>query len=320
MSDFISIDWGTTSLRVSHCADAGHTIIRSLATDDGALAMNQRFLIKGNPSPEARRVFYQEVMDHAIEQLNIPFEQQLPVLISGMVSATIGMETLPYARLPFLLDGSKAVIKRWEIEGQSFAMVSGLATEDDLMRGEETQLVGASVLSDIAKEKALVILPGTHSKHVQVADGVVQGFKTYMTGEVFCQMFSNSILAQSVTVHHDHNDRNTSSFLKGVVEGAEGNILQSIFRVRTAGMFNRMTKEENFSYLSGMLIGAELKDVKGDTSQPIILCGSGEMMQAYHEALKVLGIVKKQNDIFTVDAHQATAIGQYKINELASHI
>jgi len=93
-----------------------------------------------------------------------------------------------------------------------------------------------------------------------------------------------------------------------------------MFRVRTAGMFNRMNKEENFSYLSGMLIGAELKDLIGSSSQPIILCGNGEMMQAYQEALKVLGIGKGQNDIFIVDSHQATAIGQYKINELASHI
>jgi 2-dehydro-3-deoxygalactonokinase len=320
MSDFISIDWGTTSLRVSHCSDGGHTIIRSIATTDGALAVNQRFLAKGNSSPEARKSFFQEVMDEAIEQLNISSDLPLPVLISGMASSAIGMETLPYAHLPFSVDGSKAMIKQWRKGGNTYSMISGLATEDDIMRGEETQLVGAAIIANVELEEALLIFPGTHAKHMVIKNGEVQGFKTYMTGEVFCQMFSNSILAQSVTVHHDHNEQNTSAFLKGVREGAEGNILQTMFRVRTNGMFHRMNKEENFSYLSGMLIGAELKDIKGFSSRPIILCGSGEMMQAYHEALKALGVIKEQKDIFSVDAHQASAVGQYKINELASHI
>jgi len=320
MSDFISIDWGTTSLRVSHCSDGGHTILRSIAKNDGALAVNQRFLAKGNPSPEARKSFFQEVMDEAIEQLNISSDLPLRVLISGMASSAIGMETLPYAHLPFSVDGSKAMIKQWGKGGKTYSMVSGLATEDDIMRGEETQLVGAVMIANVGLKEALLMFPGTHAKHVIINQGEVKDFKTYMTGEVFCQMFSNSILAQSVTVHHDHKEQNNIAFLKGVREGAEGNILQTMFRVRTNGMFHRMNRQENFSYLSGMLIGAELKDIKGFSSRPIILCGSGEMMQAYHEALKALGAIKDQKDIFRVDAHQASAVGQYKINELASRI
>jgi 2-dehydro-3-deoxygalactonokinase len=320
MSDFISIDWGTTSLRVSHCTSEGHDTIRSVTTDDGALSVNRRFLAKGDPSPEARKNFFQEVMVKAIQQLDLPSDANLPVLLSGMVSSVIGMETLPYARLPFSLSGSEAMVKKWESEGQRYYMISGLATEEDLMRGEETQLVGASILAGIANEEVLFIFPGTHAKHVQVREGMVKDFKTYMTGEVFCQLFSNSILAQSVSVHHDHNESNTIAFINGVHEGAEGNVLHKMFKVRTAGLFNRMSKEENFSYLSGMLIGAELKDLKDAHLGRIILCGSGELMQAYEQALKALGLLEKPGDCFIADGNTATAIGQYKICQLSSQL
>ena len=320
MSDFISIDWGTTSLRVSHCTSEGHHTLHTVTTVDGALSVNQRFLAKGDPSPEARKIFFQEVMASALQQLDLTTDAKVPVLLSGMVSSAIGMETLPYARLPFSLNGSEAVMKGWEAEGQRYCMISGLTTEDDLMRGEETQLVGASILAGIGSEEALFLFPGTHAKHVEVREGMVQGFKTYMTGEVFCQLFSNSILAQSVSVHHDHSATNTAAFINGVHEGAEGNVLQKMFKVRTAGMFNRMSKEENFSYLSGMLIGAELKDLKVAPPQRIILCGSGELMQAYEQALKALELLGNDVNCYVADGNTATAIGQYRICQLSSQL
>lgn len=314
MKDFISVDWGTTSLRVSLCADAGNSVIQTIAFEEGILAMNQRFLAKGDPSSQARKLFFEETLDRVIHDLDLSDKESHPVLISGMASSNIGMEMLPYARLPFALDGQHAVVKQWQTEDRSYFMVSGLATEDDLMRGEETQLVGAAALTNLThREEALFIFPGTHAKHVKVANGAVQEFKTYMTGEVFCQLFSNSILAQSVMVHHDHNESNTSAFVNGVQEGAAGNILQKIFKVRTNGMFNRMNKEENFSYLSGMLIGAELKDLVSSAKRRIILCGKGEMMQAYQLALKSLGILCDEYFLTAVDANAATAVGQYRI-------
>jgi 2-dehydro-3-deoxygalactonokinase len=311
MNEFISVDWGTTSLRASLCSSGGKIMLRSVSSDDGALSVHQRFLRESDKGPDARKAFYLKILQDLIHQLSLPADQKMPILISGMASSTIGMETIPYASLPFGLTGNNAVVKQWEADGQEYFMVSGLATEDDLMRGEETQLVGAAVLINMQhEEEALFIFPGTHAKHVQVKEGVVAGFKTYMTGEVFCQLFSNSILAQSVTPHHDHEGSSKEAFIKGVKEGSDGNILHQMFKVRTNGMFSRMGKQENFSYLSGMLIGAELKDLLLLQKNRIVLCGSGEMMQAYELALHSLNISAM---LMTIDASLATAVGQHEI-------
>ena len=314
MNDFVSVDWGTTSLRASLCSSGGKIILRSVSSDDGALSVHQRFLAQSDKGPDARKIFYLKVLQDLIHQLSLPADHRMPVLISGMASSNIGMETVPYASLPFGLTGKNAVVKQWEEDGQEYFMVSGLATEDDLMRGEETQLVGAAVLTNMQHEDdALFIFPGTHAKHVLVKKGMVAGFKTYMTGEVFCQMFSNSILAQSVTPHHDHEGSSKEAFIKGVKEGSDGNVLHQMFKVRINGMFNRLNKEENFSYFSGMLIGAELKDLHSLQKNRIILCGSGEMMKAYQLALQSLNIDSDPQRLSTVDAGVATAVGQHEI-------
>ena len=312
MNEFISVDWGTTSLRASLCSSGGKIIHRSVSSDAGALSVHQRFLAQTDEGPDVRKIFYLKVLQDLIDQLELSAAQPIPILISGMASSTIGMETIPYAGLPFEVAGSNAVIKHWDVDGQEYFMVSGLATEDDLMRGEETQLVGAAMLTSVLHdEEYLFIFPGTHAKHVFVKDGMVTGFKTYMTGEVFCQLFSNSILAQSVTPHHEHEGSSKEAFIKGVKEGSDGNILHQMFKVRTNGMFNRLNKEENFSYLSGMLIGAELKDLLLLQKNRIILCGSGEMMQAYELALQSLN--KDAESLITIDAGLATAVGQHQI-------
>ncbi|MEY2587435.1 MAG: hypothetical protein RLY11_1284 [Bacteroidota bacterium] len=312
MNDFISVDWGTTSLRASLCSSGGKTILQSVSSDDGALSVHQRFLAQPEKGPDAMKAFYLKVLQGLVDQLDLSADQKMPILISGMASSTIGMETIAYAGLPFGLTGNNAVVKQWEVDGQDYFMVSGLATEEDLMRGEETQLVGAALLTNLDhEEEALFIFPGTHAKHVLVKEGKVAGFKTYMTGEVFCQLFSNSILAQSVTPHHDHEGSSKEAFIKGVKEGSNGNILHQMFKVRTNGMFSRLSKEDNFSYLSGMLIGAELKDLLSLQKNRIILCGSGEMMQAYELALQCLNMNTAM--LITIDASLATSVGQYQL-------
>ncbi|NBT15907.1 MAG: hypothetical protein EBS95_06090 [Chitinophagia bacterium] len=290
MNDFISVDWGTTSLRASLCSSGGKTILQSVSSDDGALSVHQRFLAQPEKGPDAMKAFYLKVLQGLVDQLDLSADQKMPILISGMASSTIGMETIAYAGLPFGLTGNNAVVKQWEVDGQDYFMVSGLATEEDLMRGEETQLVGAALLTNLDhEEEALFIFPGTHAKHVLVKEGKVAGFKTYMTGEVFCQLFS----------------------IKGVKEGSNGNILHQMFKVRTNGMFSRLSKEDNFSYLSGMLIGAELKDLLSLQKNRIILCGSGEMMQAYELALQCLNMNTAM--LITIDASLATSVGQYQL-------
>jgi hypothetical protein len=61
------------------------------------------------------------------------------------------------------------------------------------MRGEETQILGALSLAPDLEKNSMVILPGTHSKWVSMHESRIMDFATYMTGELFCLLFSHLI-------------------------------------------------------------------------------------------------------------------------------
>src|SRR5205085_11075608 len=120
----------------------------------------------------------------------------------GMASSSIGMKELPYADLPFLLDGHSAY-SEWINGGPVIAnpilLISGVQHAGDVMRGEETQLTGVSSMTDAPDGDMLYIFPGTHSKHITVINNRITYFSTFMTGEVFDLLVKHSILSQAVT-------------------------------------------------------------------------------------------------------------------------
>ncbi|MGO4806814.1 2-dehydro-3-deoxygalactonokinase [Arthrobacter sp. 2MCAF15] len=80
---------------------------------------------------------------------------------------------------------------------------AGLKTARDatgscyVIRGEETQVIGALArLGDPAD--ATLILPGTHTKWLRVADGEIADFATVMTGELHAALLDATILGDPV--------------------------------------------------------------------------------------------------------------------------
>src|SRR5262245_12577368 len=100
-----------------------------------------------------------------------------------MASSSIGMIEVPYKETQFKADGSDLKVKKIDrskdFEHDTF-IISGARTNNDVMRGEETQLAGCK---DTGDKKSLYIFPGTHSKHILVKKGIAVSFKTFMTGE-----------------------------------------------------------------------------------------------------------------------------------------
>ncbi len=62
------------------------------------------------------------------------------------------------------------------------------------------------------------------------------------------------------------------------------------YLVRTDSLFNRFSKQENYFYLSGLLIGSELKELVHTNAPGIILIGDKEMTSFYCKSCKLLGI------------------------------
>ena len=234
--------------------------------------------------------------------------QHLPLLISGMASSTLGMKELPYKELPFKTDGSDLLINHIPPAhgfSNELFLISGANTGDDVLRGEETLLVGADAAA--GQDACTYIFPGTHSKHVYVNRGQATGFKTFMTGEFFELLTVHSILANSV-------ERSEAAavggyFQQGIQEGASSNVLNSVFHVRTNSLFKKNTPRENYHYLSGLLIGHELKELESAAGPVVLVCGE-QVKEQYLQGLSILGLDKKGA---FVNAEEALLKGQWRI-------
>src|SRR5690606_30413274 len=115
-----------------------------------------------------------------------------------------------------------------------------------------------------------LVLPGTHAKHVLIKDQQTKRFKTYMTGEFFDLLASQSVLSASVQEGGDINDPvNRKNFIEGVEAARLSNPLHAAFMVRTRQVLHQMPAQQNYHYLSGLLIGSELKEL--DPALPLYL-------------------------------------------------
>lgn len=305
----ISCDWGTSSCRV-RVVDAAGRVLASTERVNGIAATFADWQRSGLPDP-ARVGFYEAVLRKAIDALGIAV-QGMPVVLSGMASSSIGMMELPYHPLPFLVSGEDlrpAVLPAAPAFPHVLLLVPGIRSADDVMRGEETQLIGCGGRS------GLFLFPGTHSKHIVVRDGRAVEFSTFMTGEVFGLLSRQSILAASVAEEVPSDRQRLSDlgvrptydpFLAGVDAAQGSGLLHSAFAVRTNQLFGRYAKTDNYQYLSGLVIGEELK---GLAPQPVTLVAVPPLREAYALALRQLGFT----DVAHVDAGNALVEGQRRI-------
>jgi 2-keto-3-deoxy-galactonokinase len=144
-----------------------------------------------------------------------------------------------------------------------------------------------------------------------------------MTGEIFCLLFTKSILSQSVM----QNDFSTAgcheAFLEGVQTGLRENILHALFDVRIRSMLGQADARVNFAYLSGQMIGSELRDLSSTSVNDIVICGSEQMNEAYATAIDQVIWHGAKPRVTCVPAAMATAAGQlmmYKSHRLFNFI
>ena len=312
MNTFISCDWGTSAFRLRLVDANAKKVLATIKNEQGIAAVYNDW---SNNHPEVDRLqFYSNILADGVQALAQECKRVLEdvtIVISGMASSSIGIMELPYKVLPFCLDGSGVLtemIPSLPHFQHQLLFISGAKTNEDVMRGEETKLLGCNV--EDKPESQLLILPGTHTKHVTVEAGKVTHFKTYMTGELFNLLSTKSVLAASVEKEATTgtND-NKEYFLKGIREAQNNNVLNSTFHVRTFKLFNYHSAQQNYQYLSGLLIGSELKDLLTTTYNCVILVATGVLAPLYREALQALEMEVKRE----IDADEALIAGQCKM-------
>jgi len=246
-------------------------------------------------SNQDRFGFYCGILQDCISELKTPVEVKqgtIPVIVSGMASSNIGMMELPYAELPVGIEGDGLFIQFFESSGHfdhPLILISGVRTNTDFMRGEEVQVIGACLST--SRNDELFILPGTHSKHVWTHNNNITDLKTYMTGELFQLLAVNSILSNSIEVTEDFNTPGWESFFEeGVLQSVKGEILEDLFGLRVAHIFNKRTAQQNRYYLDGLLIGSELKNIVQNHSSEIVLVSNEFQKKYYSTALELLNV------------------------------
>ena len=166
--------------------------------------------------------------DH-LAKLGAP--EKIPVVICGMAGARQGWVEAPYLHTPTRLDALHEGAVRVDA-GSDIRILPGIAQaradRPDVMRGEETQLLG---MIDPAFS-GLVCIPGTHSKWVKIEAGAIVEFSTYMTGELFSVISQHSILAYAVEAG-GQPAANSRPFREGVAAAlaAPSGLTSSLFRL-----------------------------------------------------------------------------------------
>lgn len=277
---FISCDWGTSNFRVRLIDTETLDIISEHKTEVG---VKKLFAAFSEQKEINRNQFFGSYLLEQIKALDIKQEGKKVIIASGMISSSIGMHELPYAEMPFGFEGKELVSKLITLDEEfDIYIISGTKTVADVMRGEEIQAIGLS--SVLPKEGAgLLILPGTHSKHISFNNGSFLDFNTFMTGELFDIISSQSILSNSLGEATWSKDVE-ASFIEGVTKSVAHKQMASLFSIRANSLFETKTNEENFYFLSGLLIGGELSNLK-DFEGKIYLSASGVLNELYKLAL-----------------------------------
>jgi 2-dehydro-3-deoxygalactonokinase len=331
----ITGDWGTTNFRLRLIDPVKYQVISEIVSPDGVATVYQAWKTT-NPNSQDKQAFFIEKLKQQVAQLALKSSKTekilsvseismqaglkgVSIIISGMASSSIGLFEMPYANMPFALDGHQANIHTFEATENfphKISLISGVRSENDALRGEETQLVGlAHLLTISAKKEYIFILPGTHSKHLYIKNNQLINCRTFMTGEMFNILNQHSILKDSIEkgVEDSFSQEEQNAFEKGVRTAQTSNILNSIFTVRTNQLFNTLSKKENFAYLSGLLIGIEIKDLKDIENPNFVLCSGNNLYEYYKKALDVLDLTTRTIFVPAALVEQATIVGQLKI-------
>lgn len=273
----IGVDWGTTSFRAYRLGEDGSVLDRRSAAA-GILQVGE----KGFPAVLR-------------EQVGAWIAAGEPdVLLSGMIGSRQGWVEAPYLPCPAGPAELATALTVVPFEGARVRLVPGVSAADaagvpEVMRGEETQIAG--VLDAIGQD-GLVCLPGSHSKWVRIAGGRIAGYTTHLTGEAFAALSGHTILGRMMKP----DAQDDAAFDRGVVRSGEpGGLLHHLFGVRTLGLMGQLAESGTASYLSGLLIGHEMRAALHEGST-VHLIGSASLCALYARAIAALGGVAKIED------------------------
>lgn len=227
------------------------------------------------------------------------------VLLAGMAGSRNGVVEVPYATTPAHREDWARAAWTKQLPDIRLTIATGLrhcvGDHADVMRGEETQVFGAMHLHrQLARGSQVFVLPGTHSKWVDVQDGTITRFTTAMTGEVFALLRDHSTLLRVGDVTADVDAEVGAGFDAGVAQSenlTEG-LLAALFRTRAAQLLEQRSKSWARGFLSGLLIGYEVGSLSRSYPATASICvvGEADLTKLYRRVFDRRGISATTED------------------------
>lgn len=270
---WVAADWGTSHLRLWPMDATGKTLTR-IDSDRGMGAI--------------AREDYESVLIAQLEPY-LPTTGSLPVVVCGMAGSRQGWAEAPYSATPCPPPSLAEATKVKTVDARlSVHILPGVKQVDpaDVMRGEETQIAG--VLAANPDLDGVICLPGTHTKWACVSGGQIERFATFMSGEAFHLISSESVLRH--TVAEDGWDE--VAFAKGceIARKDPAALLSAMFSLRAEALLADLDPVAARARLSGLLVGAEVEAARPSWSgKTVIIVGETGMASAYATALSLQG-------------------------------
>lgn len=278
----IYVDWGSTNFR-AYLIDSCGNVKDKIINDRGVLS-----IVSENFEKELKTILY-------------PWSDLLSdceIWLSGMIGSRRGWREVEYCQAPAnvsdLFNKSLNINTEW---AKSIKIVPGVTWNNgevytDVMRGEEVQLIGLGIITK-AKD-IFAMLPGTHNKHVKIFNGSIDSFCTHPTGELYSTVTKHMLIGYGL----DSNNRKESltSFYRGIDEGVKSSQLgKSLFSSWTKRLSGWLSDEDALDYISGILIGNELRDFP---AKYCAIVSDASIGYRYLKACSYLGI---NSDLFSGD-------------------
>ena len=278
MPSLVAVDWGTSHLRV-WLLDADGAVLAEHRSDEGMGAT-------------ARDQFH-SVLEAHLAALAVP--DGVPVVMCGMVGSRQGWVEASYLPVPVSLADAAAQAVRIPGIARYIRIMPGLSKRErqspDVMRSEETQLLGLSRLAPAAGER-FICMPGTHSKWVWMQGDSVIDFVSFLTGDAFAVLSRHSVLRHSLS--GGNVDPASSEFREAVRASlhSPADILARLFSIRPASLLQDLDPGAAVARMSGYLIGQEIAGAKARFVLPdrVELIGDPKLGALYYEALAIAGI------------------------------
>ena len=278
------LDWGTSALRATLIAADGRVLDRRESKSGGI-----QYVEDGNFEAALFRLIGDWFDAHG------PF----PVAACGMITSRSGWVEVPYVDAPAGVAELAAGARRITLQnGATMTFLPGMRDPaarpfPDVMRGEETQIVGFG----LARDRTLV-LPGTHSKWARIEHGRIASFQTFATGEIFALLTRHSFIAKAPdpapgsTPVWQAFDR-AARFAASDDPGAEA-LLAAFFSARSGLLAGALQPGDIFDYVSGLLIGSEFRQARASgwlhPGEAIGIIGNQVMNERYGRVAALFGL------------------------------